>query len=78
MSDKNTYFTFSMKISSDDYQRYYSGTVRNIIVMTHQGVRVQFPASAVRNFVTNDGINGDFIITMDSNNKLIGLQRLVT
>jgi len=78
MADKNTYFTFSMKLSSDEYQRYYSGTVRNIIVKTHQGVSVQFPASAVRNFVTNDGVNGNFVITMDSNNKLISLQRLVT
>jgi len=78
MSDKNTYFTFSMKLGSDAYQRYYSGKVSNIIVMTHQGVRVQFPASAVRNFVTNDGINGDFVIIMDSSNKLISLQKLVT
>ena len=66
-----------MKLSSDEYQRYYSGTVRNIIVMTHQGVSVKFPASAVRNFVTSEGISGNFIITMDSNNKLISLQRLI-
>ena len=77
MHDKNTYFTFSMKLSSDEYQRYYSGTVHNIIVMTHQGVRVQFPASAVRNFVKKDGVNGDFVIIMDSNNKLVSLERLV-
>ena len=77
MSSTNTRFTFSMKISAEEYQRYYDGTVRNIIVMTHQGVSVQFPASAVRSFVKSDGVNGSFVITMDSNNKLLGLQRLV-
>ena len=77
MHDTKTHFTFSMKLSSDEYQRYYSGTVRNIIVMTHQGVSVQFPASAVRNFVKSDGVSGNFVITMDSDNKLVSLQRLI-
>lgn len=78
MLTMNTHFTFSMKLSKEKYEQFYRGTVRNIIVMTHQGVSVQFPASAVRNFVTSEGISGNFIITMDSNNKLVSLQRLVT
>lgn len=76
MSAINTYFTFSMKINADEYESYYSGAVRNIIVMTHQKVRVQFPASAVRPFVTARGVLGDFVIEMDSDNKLVSLKQL--
>lgn len=65
-----------MKINSEEYERYYSGSVRNIIVQTHQGVRIQFPASAVRAFITTKGVQGDFVIEMDSNNKLLSLQLL--
>ena len=75
MSAKNTNFTFSMRITADEYERYYQGTVRNILVMTHQGVRVQFPASAVRPFVTEEGVSGNFMITMDANNKLTSLKQ---
>jgi len=76
MSGTHTHFTFSMKLSNDEYQSYYRGIARNIIVMTHQGVSVKFPASAMRSFVTNEGISGNFIITMDSDNKLVSLQSI--
>lgn len=76
MSVTNTRFTFSMHITAEEYERYYSGAVHNIIVKTHQGVRVQFPASAVRAFVTVGGVQGDFVIVMDSDNKLVSLKQL--
>ena len=66
-----------MKLSKEKYEQYYKGVVRNIIVTTHQGVSVQFPASAMRSFVDNDGVKGSFVIIMDSDNKLVNLQRLV-
>jgi len=64
-----------MKLNAEEYERYYRGSARNIIVMTHQGVSVQFPASAMQNFITNDGISGTFMITMDENNKLVALKK---
>jgi len=66
-----------MNISEADYQSYYRGAARNIIVMSHQGVSVQFPASAVRPFVEADGVHGDFIIEMNSQNKLVSLNKLL-
>ncbi len=73
-----THFTFSIQLSADEYQSFYTGAARNIIVMSHQGVSVQFPASAVRAFVTLDGIHGDFVISMDENNKLVDIQRIIS
>jgi len=66
-----------MRLNSDEYESYYRGRVQNIRIMTHQGVRIQFPASAVRPFLQSEGVNGDFVIIMDADNKLIDLQRVV-
>ena len=76
MHDSHTNFTFSMKLSAEEYQSYYRGAIQNIFVMTHQGVSVQFPASAVRAFVKEDGIHGNFVIIVDANNKLLSLKQL--
>jgi len=73
-----THFTFSLQLSSDEYQSFYRGVARNIIVMSDQGVTVQFPASAVRSFVTVNGVHGNFVITMDNNNKLVSIQQIVS
>ena len=75
MQHTYAHFTFSMKLSKEKYEQFYKGTVHNIVVMTHQGVSLQFPASAVRSFVTNEGISGNFMITMDANNKLVSLKK---
>jgi len=75
MHTTNTHFTFSMKLSKEKYERFYRGTAQYIIVMTHQGVSLQFPASAMRNYITNEGISGTFMITMDENNKLVALKK---
>jgi len=76
MMGRGIRFTFSMDLSDEEYQSYYRGVARDIIVMTHQGVRVQFPASSVLSFVERDGVHGDFVITMDDNNKLVSLEKI--
>lgn len=73
-----THFTFSLHLSTDEYQRFYRGEAKNIIVMSDQGASVLFPASAVRPFVAKDGVHGRFVITMDKNNKLVNIQQLVS
>lgn len=71
----HTQFTFSIQLSETEYQEYYRGVARSIVVMTHQGVRIQFPASALRSYITRQGIHGDFVIIMDSRNKLVSIKR---
>ena len=72
-----TRYTFSLQLSADEYQSFYRGTAHNIIVMSHQGVSLQFPASAVRSFITINGIHGDFLITMDDDNKLLSVEKII-
>ncbi len=74
MSDKQ--YHFGLSISATEYLRYYQGGARNVSVNTHQGVRVRFPASALRPYVTKDGISGQFALLIDANNKMIELRRI--
>jgi len=69
-------FRFSLKITRQDYLRYYQGNARTVLVHTHDGRRVQFPASALRPFVSHEGIEGEFILTINDQHKLQGLRRL--
>ena len=73
MSGKEILFTLS--ISRNEYLRYYRGTVRDVIVRSHDGRRIQFPARLLRPFVEHGGIHGEFRLTVDEQHRLIDLQR---
>lgn len=67
---------FSLNISAEQYQRYYKGVARSVIVTTEEGRTLKFPANALQQYVTRDGISGHFEIVFDDDNKLNKLQRL--
>ena len=65
---------FRLAISAEEYLAYYQGSARAVVVRSDDNRIVEFPASAIRRFVTRDGIHGRFEITFDENNKLIAIQ----
>jgi len=65
---------FRLAISAEEYLAYYQGSAQEVVVRSDDNKIVRFPASAIRKFVTHDGIFGSFEITFDENNKLIGIQ----
>lgn len=67
---------FSIKIPPQRFLRYYQGEIQWVQVKAFDGTRVRFPASALRRFVTEDGVEGTFEMTVDENNKLISLRRI--
>lgn len=68
-------YSFYLNIPPEQYQAYYSGQVRTIQVRSHDGKQVRFPASAIRQFVTAEGVRGEFELQVDGNHKLIGINR---
>jgi len=66
---------FAIRISAEDYLRYYKGQAKQVIVNAHDGRRVQFPAGWLQPFVTHTGIQGLFVLRFDGSNKLIGLEK---
>ena len=65
---------FRLAISAEEYLAYYQGSAQEIVARSDDNRIVRFPASAIRKFVTHDGIFGRFEITFDENNKLIAIQ----
>ena len=69
-------YHFNLRISAADYLRYYQGSAQSVVVTTHQGLRVKFPASALRPYVTKEGISGQFALLTDDDNKMLELRRI--
>ena len=65
---------FRLAISAEEYLAYYQGSAQEVVARSDDNKIVRFPASAIRRFVTHDGIFGRFEITFDENNKLISIQ----
>ena len=67
---------FSVDISTEKYLDYYQGSVTQVIVTTDNGKRIQFPAGALRKYVTHMGIKGNFRILYSDDNKFIRIERV--
>ncbi len=69
-------YEFHLRITADQYLDYYRGTARHVVVRCTTGQTVQFPASLLQQFVTTDGIIGNFALTCDDQLRNSRLERL--
>ena len=67
---------FRLAIPAEEYLAYYQGSAQEIVARSDDNRIIRFPASAIRKFVTHDGIYGSFEISFDENNKLIAIQSI--
>ena len=67
---------FHLALSSEKYLAFYKGKAQSIIVRSVDNKSVKFPANAIRNFLTHEGIYGLFEIQFDENNKLVGVKKI--
>ena len=58
-------FRFSLKINREKYLQYYEGKATVVQTYTENGLLIQFPASALKSWVTHLGIQGYFVIKFD-------------
>lgn len=76
MSVNEQHVYFSLAIPSHEFERYYRGTGRVVLVQGWDGRSLQFPAGLLRGFLSHDGVYGDFVISYDENHKLVALERV--
>jgi len=67
---------FRLAISAEEYLAYYQGSAQVVVARSDDNKTIRFPASAIRKFVTRDGVFGSFEISLDENNKLISIQSI--
>jgi hypothetical protein len=70
------FYEFHLRITPEQYLDYYRGTARYVVARCTTGQNVQFPASLLQQFVTLDGIRGDFTLTCDDDLRNSRLERL--
>jgi hypothetical protein len=68
-------YYFSINMTNQEYLPYYQGRIQSIIVTSNSGVRVEFPAMHLRNYVTTSGIRGRFCL-QTKDNKFLSLQQI--
>ncbi len=67
---------FHLAIFAEKYLAYFQGKAQTVMARSEDNRNITFPASAIRSFVTQDGIYGLFEIQFDENNKLIKIERV--
>lgn len=68
-------YYFSLNITNQEFLPYYQGRVQTIIVPTAQGLKLEFPAMHLRNYLTASGIKGYFCL-QTQDNKFLSLDKL--
>ena len=67
---------FYLNISADEMLRYYQGVAAVVSARSIDGKKIQFPASRLRPFMTQSGIQGRFAISFDENHKFRAMRRI--
>lgn len=67
---------FSIRISSQEYLKYYQGNASWVNIVAEDGRRLKLPARHLRAHLTHHGINGRFLLKFDNHQKMVALERL--
>ena len=66
---------FTINMPADTYRHYYAGHAHFIQVQGHDGRSLRFPAEKLRPYLSHRGVQGEFELEFDENNKFISLRR---
>ena len=69
MTIMDNIFYIQLDISTTDFQNYYANNVKNVIAISNDGRKIQFPANILQKFVSHAGIQGLFKLTVDPDSK---------
>ncbi|MBA3987556.1 DUF2835 family protein [Aliidiomarina maris] len=68
---------FALIFSPAELERhYYREGLSNIMVTTEQGLRIQLALRHFTPFISDWGIRGYFLLTLDEHNRFISMQKI--
>lgn len=65
-----------LDIDADALLHYYGGRASAVQTRAVDGRIIQFPASALRPFVTSSGVQGTFKLIFDEKNHLVSMKKV--
>jgi hypothetical protein len=69
-------YVVDVNLTAEQMQAFYAGVVGQVLAQDRYGVKVRFPAVCLREFVTHIGVHGRFALTVDAQNRLVGVERV--
>lgn len=66
---------FSIDLSRERFLQYYRGAASAVLVRARDGRLVQIPAASLRPFVSAQGVQGEFVMELDADHRLVALHR---
>ena len=68
-------YYFSIRLTYQEFLPFYEGRVKSIVVTTYSGIKVEFPAQHIRQYLTSAGITGEFCLKTQ-NNKFFSIEKI--
>ncbi|RMF16087.1 MAG: DUF2835 family protein [Gammaproteobacteria bacterium] len=68
--------SLTLNLSPETLHRLYREPVQVVHAVADDGRRVQFPVSAIRPYITRDGVKGRFELVFSDSFRLLELRRL--
>ena len=65
-----------LNIPADCYVALYSGSVNDVIALSHEGLKIRFPGKILHKFLTRDGVYGTFAISFAADNKFLAIEKI--
>lgn len=69
-------YYFSMSLSSDQCQQYYSGEINYVLVTDEKGARIRIRFKHFLPFLGIAGIRGRFVLTLDEQFAFESLEKI--
>ena len=69
-------FIFRIRMTQQQFLRYYQGSINSVQVVSESGQTLRFPAHRLRSFLTTTGISGRFALIVDQHNRFVRMEKL--
>jgi len=75
MAGSKKYY-FSVRMPYAECESLYYGSILYVLMTADTGERVQVPAINVRKFIDSRGLVGRFVLTTNTDNKIVTFERI--
>ena len=72
----NQVIQFSLNLSYEKFLHVYKGEAKFVVTKAFDGRTIRFPAEVLKPYLTREGVQGDFEITFNAQNKFQDLKKL--
>ena len=66
--------SLSLQLTPRQVEEYYRGRARHVVAEAADGRIIQLPIKVLHPFISKQGIQGDFLVTTDDENRFVKIE----